>query len=469
MSHPVQLKKLLLVSTVSMMAALLPATRAEATVDPTQLPEGFNLVAGDVDDPSVSGASMGITQNSGRAVIDWQTFDIGKDAKVTFNQTAGASSVVVNRVTNSSINGSQILGQLLANGKVVILDRNGVLFGATSKVNVGGIVASTGTLTNNNQNKFMNGQAFALTDINANAAAKIINETQNFNVEDSGLVAFVAPAVYNNGVINARLGKVTLASGDKVTVDLTGDNLITLAAGEGLENAYVENVGTINAQGGVVTMTAKAASGVVDSVVNMKGVINATTYQQKNGKIVLSATNGKVRVAGTLDASTPVLEGGAGTTAGSIDVKGKDIEVTSDAVLKAASVGSSVSTSTVKWCILIDCRNNRNDFPSYLRGLAQQKTITTTTTYDGNGNGGSVSLNADNSLLMNGQIDVSAGALGGDGGSALLRGDTTLGFRRSCQRFRRQWPARVRAPALGHHQCWRPGVDHFAGKLPGLC
>ena len=80
------------------------------------------------------------------------------------------------------------------------------------------------------------------------------------NVADAGLAAFVAPSVENNGVINAKLGKVALASGGtSATVDLYGDDLVEIALDQQTTKALIKNTGTINAEGGTVLMTASAA------------------------------------------------------------------------------------------------------------------------------------------------------------------------------------------------------------------
>src|SRR5205823_15097968 len=87
-----------------------------------------------------STASMSIQQGSGRAAIDWQSFNIGSQASVTFNQPS-ASAIALNRVLGT--NGSEIYGRLSANGQVFLINPNGILFGRGAEVDVGGLVAST--------------------------------------------------------------------------------------------------------------------------------------------------------------------------------------------------------------------------------------------------------------------------------------------------------------------------------------
>src|SRR4051794_35529921 len=106
-----------------------------------------------------------------------------------------------------------------------------------------------------------------------NADAIISNE-RLISVRDGGFAAFVAPGVQNSGVIQARLGKVELASGSKFTLDLYGDGLVKLEADDqtvgGLigpdgKRVGVSNTGKIAADGGAVYMTVGQAKGVVEN------------------------------------------------------------------------------------------------------------------------------------------------------------------------------------------------------------
>ena len=102
------------------------------------LPTGGQVTAGQAA-ISQNGAAMTVTQSSPKAILTWQGFDIGKQASVTFNQP-DASSMALNRVVAG--NASRIEGQLSANGQVILVNPNGVVFGAGATVNVGGLVAS---------------------------------------------------------------------------------------------------------------------------------------------------------------------------------------------------------------------------------------------------------------------------------------------------------------------------------------
>ena len=164
-----------------------------------------------------------------------------------------SSSVTLNRVND--VNPSSIDGTLTANGTVVIVKPNGVFFGPTSTVDVAGLVATTANIADSD---FMQGKLKFSKPGNPNAA--VVNQG-TITASDAGLVGLVAPSVENDGVINAKLGRATLASGDTFTLDLAGDKLISVAVtSDQLPQQVVANTGVIQADGGTVTMTAAAAS-----------------------------------------------------------------------------------------------------------------------------------------------------------------------------------------------------------------
>ena len=103
------------------------------------LPTGGQVSAG-TGQIATSGAQLSVTQTSQNLSINWQGFSIGTNESVIFNQP-GASAIALNRVTGQ--NASEILGSLQSNGQVFLLNPNGVLFGASAQVSVGGLVATT--------------------------------------------------------------------------------------------------------------------------------------------------------------------------------------------------------------------------------------------------------------------------------------------------------------------------------------
>ncbi|MEL7969165.1 GLUG motif-containing protein, partial [Vreelandella neptunia] len=211
---------------------------------------------------------------------------------------------------------SAIYGNLNANGQVFLINPNGVLFGQGAAVNVGALVASTLSLSDED---FNNGHYQFSGD--GNNAAVVNHGTLN---ADGGAVALLGGQVSNHGIIQANQGTVALAAGDQITLDFAGDGLLNVTVDEGTLNALVENHQLVRANGGQVIMTANATDALLQTVVNNTGVIEAQTLDNQSGTIVLRGgfNGGTVNVAGTLDASAP--DSGDG---GFIDTSGAHVKI----------------------------------------------------------------------------------------------------------------------------------------------
>src|SRR5690554_4935970 len=286
-SSKLMLKPLALLSGALASASLLAAPAVQ------QLPTGGQVMAGQADIQQ-STARMDITQHSDKAIIHWQGFDIGAQAQVNFAQPS-VNSVALNRVNAG--NASQIYGQLNANGQVFLLNPNGIVFGQGSQVNVGGLVASTLDMTNQD---FLDG---TLRFSRGTATGSVINQGE-IQVAEGGLVALLAPQVINEGIIRAQLGNVALASGDKITLDAGANGLIQMAVEPSTLESLVNNKQLIQADGGQVLMTASAADALAGGIVQNSGTVQAQSLQNQNGRILLlgDMQHGQAEVAGTLQA-----------------------------------------------------------------------------------------------------------------------------------------------------------------------
>ena len=246
-----------------------------------------------------------IRQTTNKAIIDWRNFDIQANEHVDF-QLPSAEGITLNRVTGGE--STNIFGRLTSNGNLMLINPSGILFGAGSKVDVNGLVATTVDIDNEN---FMAGRY--IFDKPSSSSGFITNAGE-ITVAEGGMLAFVAPGVENSGVISANLGRVNLSSGTMFTLDFYGDNLVTLGVdAEVLEkvvgpdgtplNSLVNNTGTIKADGGRIFLQVNAAKDIVDHVINMSGVVEAKTAHVENGEIILEGGDGEVSITGTLDVS----------------------------------------------------------------------------------------------------------------------------------------------------------------------
>lgn len=294
----------LLLLTVGLLS--LPALAQVAT---NALPSGGVVAAGNAA-ISQAGAAMRVDQASAKAVIDWQSFNIGRGASVSFNQPS-ASSIALNRV--GADGGRSIIdGSLSANGQVWLLNPGGVLFGPTARIDVGGLLAASLKLGNDD---FISGNYRFAKD----GAASIVNQG-TLTAADGGYIALLAPEVLNQGVVSARLGTVTLASGDEMRVDFSGDRLIEIQVDKTAVNGLIENRNLVQAEGGWVLMSTDAAGRLLDGAINNSGIVRATTLAEHAG--VIKLLGGTTSVAGTLDASAP--SGGDG---GFIETSGRTVNV----------------------------------------------------------------------------------------------------------------------------------------------
>lgn len=236
-----------------------------------------------------------VNQASQQAILHWKSFNIQQGERTHFQQPAGG--VALNRI-DASQGASQIYGQLTSTGKIILTNSAGIYFGPSAYVNVGGMIASTTGISNEN---FLNGHYHF--DQFTTDAGMVINQGTIIAAEH-GLVALLGNGVQNDGTIEAKLGTVALATGDTFTMSFSGTELVSFAV-DGEARRGVTNTGKMNADGGNVLVKASTASEVLDHMINLEGVIEARSVYQSGGSIIISgkASHGVVRIAGKLNTS----------------------------------------------------------------------------------------------------------------------------------------------------------------------
>ncbi|MEW9020848.1 filamentous hemagglutinin N-terminal domain-containing protein [Burkholderia sp.] len=294
------------------------------------LPSGENITAGKADIlRDADGKSMRIDQHTDKLITNWNDFNIAGGERVSFYQP-GKHSIALNRVVGN--NGSQIQGQLEANGKVFLVNPNGVLFGSGAQINVGGLVASTQNIADAD---FLAGNY----RFSGNSTASIVNDGR-ITAADGGSVALLGARVSNNGVIQAKMGRVALGAGNTFKVNFDGSDLLSLQVEGGAVDAQANNGGLLKADGGEVLMTARAAGDLLNAVVNNTGTIEAKGLASRAGKITLDG--GTVLVGGKLDASAAE----AGAPAGSILTRGEQVRV-----VRGTTVDTRAGNTAGTWTI----------------------------------------------------------------------------------------------------------------------
>lgn len=263
-----------------------------------------------------NGKNMTVTQQSGKMAVDWTQFNIARDEAVKFAQP-GRDAVALNRITGGQK--SVIDGALSANGNLLLVNPNGVVFSKTATVDVGSLVASTAQLNDPFMKSFAGSTANLNLTIGEGNTSTILNE--GTIAAQGGLVALHAAQVENTGTISNPGGTVALAAAKQLTLSPDSDGKLNYAVDGELAQAKALSSGRIQADGGYVVMTAKSAQDLLGTVVNNTGTIEAKTLRKdEKGQILLDGgQSGQVEVSGTLDASG--MEDGQ--SAGSIKVIGQ--------------------------------------------------------------------------------------------------------------------------------------------------
>jgi filamentous hemagglutinin family protein len=401
---------------------------------------------------SQNGSSL-VVRNTPGAIINWQTFSIGKGEVTDFIQRS-SSSTVLNRVVG--VDPSLILGSLESNGHVFLINPNGMTFGAGSMVDTAGLVVSTLNLSD---------AAFKSGNLQfvASPTAGSINVTGVIQSQN-GDVYLIAPNISNAGSISARDGNVVLAAGQSVDI-----------VGRGLDDIHFEVQGNSNSAVNLGSLNGDAV-GIFAGSIGQNGSANANAVALRGGQVVLSATGDVSLGAGSATGANGAAGGGTvlvQSTAGNISIapgalvsaigaSGGSIRVIADAgsdtiggtLAATGSIGLDRSGSGAGGTVealgssvdiqsgaLIDASGDRAGGSIYVGGGSRGANSAimnaqSTTLADGaslvadariSGNGGHVVLFGSQYNDVAGSISVQGGAQGGNGGLVETSGFGALG------------------------------------------
>lgn len=378
-------------SLISIAVALAVAQYGAALAAPT----GHQIVTGTVTVTRPNALQTVISQASQSAIVNWQQFSIGASEHVDIRQP-NVSSVLLNRAIGNKP--SEIYGRLSANGQVFLVNSNGVLFGRNAQVSVGGLVASTLDIANDD---FLAGRYHF-----SGAGNAAVENQGSLTAAERGTVALLGGRVNNDGTISAQLGTAALAAGEKISLDFEGDGLTKIRVDQGAVAALVANRGMIIADGGQAVMSAGAAQALADTVLNQQGVVRARSLLERDGKIVLDGgTHGVSLNSGTLDAT-----GGAALKGGVVNVLGHHVGLTGTASIDAsgeAGGGSIFVGGGVQ---------GGNPLLRHAAATFAGPQVSLRADALGQGNGGTVVLWSDGSTRMFGAASAAGGPRAGDGG-----------------------------------------------------
>ena len=372
----------------------------------SSLPTNGKLISGSAEIKSNLG-KMEITQNSEKTIIGWDTFNVGSKAHVNFSQPS-SKSVSLNKV--SSADPSRIYGQLTSNGQVFLQSPGGVIFGKDAKVDVGGLVASTMNINNED----LNSQSIKFS---ANTKGEIVNKGKI----KGDYVALMATDVKNDGTIEARLGSVALVSGDNAELSFgEGGTLSVSVRASNLENT-IENTGGIYAENGSVILKAAAVQDLVEQTIASPAP--AKKLVSENGVIRLIGNSGKIesRIV-SIDAG----DNGGVQLAGEITAKSKTdkkalIAITGKEVVIEGNAKLTAKTDTSGGKILIGGDWQGKDGTRQAVYTSVKKGALVDASAEQVGNGGTVVVwsdikNPNSKTLAQGTLLAKGGSISGDGG-----------------------------------------------------
>lgn len=287
-------------------------------VDEDALTRGWHNAKDPTQQVADGQTTVTITQTGEKAILNWETFNVGRNTTVKYDQQADWA--VLNRVNDPLARPSQIQGRIDGAGTVLILNRNGVVFDGSSQVNVRNLVAAAARMSDE---QFLghglygaNGAA-SFTDaggaVQVEAGALIRTHEPQSVTQGGGYVLLLGNEVANEGEIVTRKGQAQLAAGDSFIIrkgagtegnqaaTTRGNEVAAVRAAESASTGKVVNAGLIQAREGDITLTGHD--------VRQEGVAVATTTVNTRGTVHLlnAASDAEGRVTLGKDALTAVL------------------------------------------------------------------------------------------------------------------------------------------------------------------
>lgn len=243
-----------------------------------------------------------IEQTAPRAILNWQTFNVGRETTVNFDQSAGGAEAsqwtALNRVQDPTARPSQILGSINAQGSVYVINPNGIIFGGSSEVNVHTLIASSLSITPAMFEAGLLDPQTQFTCPEAVCGAVSVAAGAEITSSGGGGIVLLGPQVTNAGTLTTPGGGQTvLAAGSAVQLVqapflpiqpsgipsfLGFRPVVTTSAGDASANLGVlTNSGVISAPTGNITL--------VGRTVHQDGAVLASTSTSSRGSIVIQA------------------------------------------------------------------------------------------------------------------------------------------------------------------------------------
>lgn len=300
-----------------------------ATANLLCLPQEISVEKGSVSIHQETNHNLKI-QASDKTILHCKSFDISSYETVEFIQPDSCSTVL-SRV--KSKDPTHILGNLRSNGRIFLVNQNGIYFGPKAQVSSSSFLASTLDITNEN---FLQDRFHFVLDSPKNDSF-IQNDGLISTTE--GAIVLLAPIIQNKGVLQAGVGEVLLSSAEQVTLNFSGNHLLSFAAEGEIKDALIENLGSIQAQGGAVFIHLPMARKAIKATLNTDGIESGAVFVEENGKIILaplsaiqakelSFEGNEIQINGSIDLSSNEEKGGSfSAKAKNISLEGALVDV----------------------------------------------------------------------------------------------------------------------------------------------
>jgi len=239
---------------------------------------------------TLTGDTATIDQFADRVILNWESFNVAEGARVVFNQPREIS-VALNRIFDQSP--SQLLGAIDANGQIYLINPNGFVFGADSRINTNTLLASALNISDRVFNDTglagaVDSDIAALEVFEDRTDGRIVIEAgAEITTREGGRIMLFAPEIVNGGRLTTPGGQTLLgASRDKVYLQFSNDPglrgfVLEVTSGGSVINTSASE---ITAQRGNVT--------VAGLLLEQQGVLRSTTSIDENGSINLFARDG---------------------------------------------------------------------------------------------------------------------------------------------------------------------------------
>lgn len=368
-------------------------------------PHNPKVISGEATFGSSGPNALQITA-SDNAIIEWEAFSISRQEETAF-MLPSVNSAVLNRVTSKLP--SRLEGLLHSNGKVYLINQNGVLVTESGIIDTSEFLASTLDINNVD---FLGGVDLLFA---GNSQEGVINK--GIITAWNGDVILLGVKVRNEGEINAPAGVAAMGVGSEVLVTPKADQRITIQIPVVDSQKDPQAIGL--SQEGVITALQaelKADGNPYALAIQNSGFVNAVCTERAKGRIFLVSQGGHTSNTGILSAT------GVNSVGGEIQILGESVTLSDHAQI-------DVSGDLGGGSVLIGGGYQGQDSSVYNASYAfVDDTVSIKADALRLGNGGNVIVWSNENTHFFGTISARGGYEGGDGGFVEVSSKNYLGY-----------------------------------------